>query len=312
MKYIKLCYITSWISLSLFLLGNYNATAQQEVLYSQYMFNGLVINPAYAGSNDVLSITAGARKQWTGIEGTPNSQTLSVHSPLKKENISVGLILINDNIGVTHQFGLSAIYAYRIKWNKKNKLSMGLQLGGTQYQTRYSSLATRTIGDNSFSSDEISGVIPSFGAGIYFNNDVFYLGLSVPHLINNFFKDTVASTNIFQRRHYMATLGCIFPLLKNIKMKPSLLFKSAEGASSQLDINTNFIIKDVLWIGGSLRNFDWINILTQFQLTDQLRFGYSYDFPSFKPNSINKGSHEISINYNFSFIKNMVVTPRYF
>ena len=189
---------------------------------------------------------------------------------------------------------------------------MGLQLGGTQYQTRYSSLATRTAGDNSFSNDEVSGVIPSFGAGVYFNNDRFYVGLSVPHLINNFFKDTIAATNIFQRRHYMATIGCVLPLLKNLKMKPSLLFKSAEGATSQLDINTNLIIKEVLWIGGSLRNFHWINILTQVQLTDQLRLGYSYDFPSFKSNSIKKGSHELSISYNFSFIKNMVVTPRYF
>lgn len=286
--------------------------SQQDALYSQYMFNGLVINPAYAGSSEVLNVTVSARKQWMGVDGSPSTQTLSVHTPLKKEKIALGLMLINDNIGVTHQLGINAIYAYRISWKEKNKLSMGLQVGGTQYSTKYSTLATRTPGDNNFSTDMISGIIPSFGAGIYFNNDKFYFGASIPHLMNNILKDSMVSQNVFQRRHYLLTLGYVFTLSPNVKLKPSVLLKSAQGVPAQLDVNANFLLKEALWIGASLRNFKRINLLTQLQLTEQLKLGYSYDFASANKNLINKGSHEIMLNYNFSFIKSKIVTPRYF
>ena len=305
-------YVKILLLLTCWSLATTVAFSQQDALYSQYMFNGLVINPAYAGSSEALNVTASARKQWVGMDGSPSTQTLSVHTPLKKEKIALGLMLINDNIGVTHQFGITGIYAYRISWKEKNKFSMGLQFGGSQFTTKYSVLATRAPGDNSFSADQVSGFIPSLGAGLYYNNDKFYLGLSVPYLLNNLLKDTLMSSNIFQRRHYLFTSGIVVKISPNLKIKPSVLIKSAQGVPVQVDLNTNLLIKEVLWLGLSFRDFKRLNFLTQVQLTDQLKFGYSYDFASGKTNTINKGSHEIVLNYNFAFVKNKVVTPRYF
>jgi type IX secretion system PorP/SprF family membrane protein len=286
--------------------------SQQEALYSQYMFNGLVINPAYAGSSEVLSMTVSARKQWVGVEGAPSTETFSLHTPLKKEKIALGMTLINDNIGVTHQFGINAIYAFRIAVGENKKLSFGLQAGATQFTSQYTLLTTRMPGDATFAADQVSGVIPSFGGGIYYSAPKFYFGFSVPHLVNNIFKDTLVATNIFQRRNYMLTSGYVFTLSPNLKLKPSFLLKAAQGIPLQLDLNANFLIKEVLWLGCSVRNFNMLELLAQVQLTDQLKLGYSYDCAAGKTNTINKGSHELILNYNFSFVKNKIVTPRYF
>jgi type IX secretion system PorP/SprF family membrane protein len=286
--------------------------AQQDAMYSQYMFNGLVINPAYAGSHDALSLNLAARKQWIEMEGAPSTQTFSVHSPLKKEKIALGAILINDQIGVTHQYGISGIYAYRIHLSAKAKLAVGLQAGVTQFNSRLSALSTRNAGDQSFSSDQVSGLIPSFGTGAYYTTPEFYLGFSIPHLVNNIFKDPNVAANILQRKHYLLTSGYVFTISPNLKLKPSILLKMAQGTPVQIDINTNALIKEVLWAGVSYRSSGFVNFLLQLQLTDQLRFGYSYDFGINELSAVNKGSHEIVLNYIFSFVKYKIVTPRYF
>jgi type IX secretion system PorP/SprF family membrane protein len=286
--------------------------AQQDALFTQYMFNGLVINPAYAGSQDALSATFAARKQWVGIDGSPSTQTLTAHSPLKNEKVALGLSFISDNISVTHQYGVNAIYAYRLLLKDGNKLSFGLQAGFTQFKSQYSQLATRTANDPSFSSDQVSGLLPNFGTGIYYSTHKFYAGFSVPHLISNLLNDTTVSRNSVQRRHYILHSGYVFTLSHDLKLKPSVLIKAIEGAPVQIDLNTNLLIREVLWLGVSYRSFSSLNFLTQVQITDQLRFGYSYDISVNKLNALNMGSHEIMLNYNFSFLKSKVVTPRYF
>jgi type IX secretion system PorP/SprF family membrane protein len=286
--------------------------AQQDALFTQYMFNGLVINPAYAGSQDALSVTASARKQWVGMDGAPSTQTLTAHAPLKNEKVALGMTFINDNIAVTHQYGMNAIYAYRLNLKEGRRLSFGLQAGFTQFRSQYSQLATRTANDPSFVSDQVSGFLPNFGTGLYYSTNKFYFGLSVPHLLSNLLNDTTVAINSVQRRHFILNSGYVFTLSHDLKLKPSILVKAIQGAPVQIDLNTNLLIREVLWVGVSYRSFSSLNFLTQVQITDQLRFGYSYDISVNKLSTLNRGSHEIILNYNFSFLKSKVVTPRYF
>jgi type IX secretion system PorP/SprF family membrane protein len=286
--------------------------AQQDPLFTQYMFNGLVINPAYAGSQDALAITAAARKQWVGMAGTPSTQTLSAHSPMKNEKVALGITFINDNIGVTHQYGINGIYAYRIILKDHGKLSFGLQAGFTQFKSQYSQLSTRDANDPSFASDQVSGFLPNFGSGVYFSNKKFYVGFSVPYIISNLYKDESIPTRAIQKRHCFLNSGYVFTLNQDLKLKPSILLKAIEGAPVQMDLNANLLIREVIWIGASYRSFSSLGFLAQLQITDQIKFGYSYDIGVNKLSTVNQGSHEVMLNYNFSFIKSKVVTPRYF
>ncbi len=296
----------------MYLHTGHKALAQQEPLFSQYMFNTLVINPAYAGSQESMCITASARKQWIGMNGAPSTQTLSAHSPIKNERIGLGLILINDMIGVTHQYSANAIYSYKILFDKNRRLSFGLQAGFYQFSTNLSSLATKDANDNSFYSDIKSRIIPSFGTGIYYSSSQSYIGFSVPYLVNNILRDNSTALGLLQKRHYLITGGIVIGISPSLKIKPSMLIKGTQGVPLQFDVNANFIIKEVLWLGLSYRSKTSYNFLVQVQLNDQLRVGYSYDLPLNQLKGLVKGSHEIVVTYNFLFRKNKLITPRYF
>ncbi|HEY8401952.1 MAG TPA: type IX secretion system membrane protein PorP/SprF [Cytophagaceae bacterium] len=287
------------------------AKAQQEPLFTQYMFNGLAINPAYAGSQEALNLTLLARKQWLAIEGAPSTQTLSVHSPLKNERVALGMTFINDQIGVTRQYGTNIIYAYRIPM-KNGKLSMGLQSGISRYRSNFSSLHTKQPNDPTFSSDEVSTFSLNFGTGIYYSTQRFYAGLSVPHILSNHLRNSGISDYGKQRRHYFFTTGAVLKLSPDLKLKPSVLVKMVEGAPVQLDLNSNLLIKEVLWLGVSYRSFSSANLIFQVQLTNQLSLGYSYDMALNQLSTVSSGSHEFMLTYNFHFYGSKVLTPRYF
>ncbi len=281
--------------------------AQQQGLFTQYMFNGLAINPAYAGSHESMSITTLVRQQWVGQDGAPNTQTLAVHSPTRNQKVGLGFLLHHDHIGPTHQYNINAVYAYRIPVGQ-GKLSMGLQAGLVNHSSRYASLYLGpNMQDPAFAQD-ISIINPNFGAGIYYFSEKFYAGFASPQLLNNRIGETSRLS-----RHYFINSGYVFDLNSVLKLKPNLLLKMVEGAPLALDLNTNLLIHEVLWVGASYRSFESLSTLLELQMTDQFRVGYSYDFPTASDiGRLRTGSHELMLNYNFTFYKSTFVTPRNF
>ncbi len=284
--------------------------AQQQVMFTQYMFNGLALNPAYAGSHETVSMSALARKQWTGLEGAPSTQTFSIHSPIRKQRMSLGFLFLHDNIGVTDQTGTYASYAYRIPISKRGKLALGLQGGITYYNARFSRVSTT---DPTFANGDVRIMLPSIGFGMYYNTDRFYVGVSVPQLNQSSFDKTVPDSDSRLVRHYFASAGYVFDLNHALKLKPNVLVKVVEGAPVEMDLNANLLIKEVVWAGLSWRSFDSFDAILQLQVTDQLQIGYAFDFATTTDLSrVNGGSHELMLNYRFSFTHTRIITPRYF
>ncbi len=281
--------------------------AQQETQFTQYMFNGIALNPAYAGSQEALQITCLFRNQWVGLEGAPTTQTFAAHTPLNKERVGVGLLVSNDAIGVHRDFSIQGSYAYRIPMQNGASLSMGLQAGVRQRRGDLLSVDGIDTIDPSFNGN-YNEMVPEFGAGVYFQNRVFYAGLSSPKLTGNIFNRGMLNN----RRHYYFTSGIVFAVGNTVKVNPSILLKSVGPSPLGIDLNTNVIFNNVLWLGASYRSQESFSVLTQLQVTKQFRVGYSYDAITSALNQVANGSHEIMLNYAFVFMKDKVVTPRYF
>ncbi|UZR96956.1 PorP/SprF family type IX secretion system membrane protein [Chondrinema litorale] len=305
----------------LILIGLYftqsTVKAQQQPIYTQYMFNGLVINPAYTGSHEALSFTTLARKQWVGLEGAPNTQTFSVHSPIRNKNIALGFTALRDQIGVSTQYGAYFTYAYRIHVGANGIFSLGIQGGVDHFKAGYSKLNNYGNSGPGFDphlqGSDISLMKPNFGAGMYYYTNHWFAGLSVPNLLTTTINDIEGEPMVKQVKHYFFTTGLIFNLGYNLKFKPSTLIRYVEDSQVEFDINTNFLISDILWLGASYRSFESVDAIVEFQLSSKLKIGYAYDFlidPSLRDTS--SGSHELLINYRFSFSKDRIVTPRYF
>jgi type IX secretion system PorP/SprF family membrane protein len=303
--------IRIFLILVLIVLVPFLAVAQQESLYSQYMFNSLPINPAYAGSHDYLSATVIARKQWLKIDGAPSTQTVSIHAPINKSRMGLGLTAVNDKIGVTSNTGLYGAYAYRIKF-KKSILSLGLQVGFTNYVSRFSQLEVRTPNDPAFATDDIRFFLPNFGGGAYYYTEKFYAGFSVPHILDHLGHKSNVAYNAVQYQHYFFTTGYVASLSPQLKLKPSVLVRMVEGAPLQADINTTLMINDVLWLGVSYRTATSLNFIVQAMLTDQLSLGYAYDSALNKFRTVASASHEVMLNYRFIYYRKNVIAPRYF
>ena len=301
------------IKISFFALvvcANANVYGQQQIMFTQYMFNGLALNPAYAGSHETISATALARKQWTGLDGAPTTQTFSVHSPIRAQRMSLGLLALHDNIGVTDQTGIYGSYAYRIPVSKKGKLAFGLQGGISFYNAQFSKVSST---DPVFANGDVREIHPSFGFGMYYNTERFYAGVSIPQLNQSSFDRGNPDSDSRIVRHYFVTAGYVFDLNHSLKLKPNLLVKAVSGAPVEFDVNANLLIKDVVWVGLSWRSFDSIDAILQLQVTDQLQIGYAYDFATTTDLSrVNGGSHELMLNYRFTFTRTRIITPRYF
>ena len=291
--------------------------AQQQAMYTQYMFNGLAINPAYAGSHQTLEFTALARQQWAGLDGAPSTQTFTAHSPLKNRSIGLGLSVIHDQIGITNQFGVYSAYSYRIQFHNKGVLAMGLQAGFTQYQEDLTQLqgSIRDPNDPNFAQDEVSKFMPNFGAGLYYYTKRFYMGISSPHIVQIKLDDLEMANDseARQRRQYFYRTGYVFDLSRSVKFKPNLLVKVVEGAPVSADINLNFLFQEVLWAGVSYRSFDSFDALLQLNLTEQFSIGYAYDFATTTElRRLHSGSHELMLNYRLKPPRRRMLTPRYF
>lgn len=299
------------------------ASAQQVATYAQYMFNGLAINPAYAGSHDALSATVLGRFQNVGLRGAPNTQTLSAHSPLSNERVGVGLLIVNDQLGITNQTGIHAAYSYKIPLNSDPEnpafISFGLQAGVSIYKADYTELdlySNSPVNPNPGSDQafvqDIRETRPNIGTGVFYRQRNAYLGISMPSLLNNVFDRGEANETVYQSVPLIVTGGYVFPINRLLRLKPNFMFKTVDNRPVEFDLNANLLFDEVLWAGLSYKSSRQVALMTQMQLTDQLQFGYSYTISAGYIRTVELGSHEIMINYRFVFNKRGIVSPRYF
>lgn len=310
------------------------AYGQQEPMFTKYMFNSLIFNPAYAGSKNHMTLGLLHRTQWFGIEGAPTTQTFTAHTPLRNERVAVGMSLINDEIGPTQTIGANLIYTYRIPLGEKFKLSVGLQGGLESYKANWTGLNIENTGDQAFA-DNQSEMLPNFGGGIYLASDHFYIGAASPHLLEHDLRKG-AITEIYARqvRHYYFMTGAAIPVNGDaLIFKPSILIKNVGlfksqskldsfndiGAPNEFDVDISFLFQQTLWVGGSFRSTwnsasspDSADFWFSYLLKNGFRFGAAYDIPISDLNKVTNGSIEIMLGYEFNFEEKKVVTPRYF
>ncbi len=311
---------------------------QQDPMFTKYMFNSLIFNPAYAGSKDHLSVGLLHRTQWIGIDGAPSTQTITIHTPLRDERVGIGLSLINDEIGPTNTLGVNLSYAYRIPLGK-GKLSIGIQAGFENYKANFSDLILQNVDDPPFQTNE-DRFLPNFGAGIYYYSKYFYIGASSPQLVEYDLRDNIGEVNIYARqvRHYYFMMGAAIPLNGDaLIFKPSILVKNAGlfksssklegfkdiGAPNEFDLDISFLFQEALWVGASVRSafaainsdkssFDSADIWVSYLFTNGLRLGMAYDYPLSQLSNVTNGSIEVMVGYEFNYKTKKAVTPRYF
>jgi type IX secretion system PorP/SprF family membrane protein len=284
--------------------------AQQKMQFTQYMFNGVVINPAYAGADEALSLTFIQRNQWSGIENAPTTQTFSAHSLIRKKHFGLGITLVNDKIGVHKNLSALTQYAYHIQVGQSGYISMGIQAGIYNLKSDYNSLINPANNDPQLYNPVRSQTFFDFGAGIYYRSERFDAGISVPELVPQHFtiNDTL-SVNL-SKVNFFAFSKYRFTINDYIDLEPSTLFKYFEGVPLSYDVNLSMIYREVLTLGLSFRKDESIAFLLRALLTRQLRLGYSYDHPFGSVSRFSNGSHELMVNYVFRDVQKKFVSPR--
>lgn len=290
------------------------SNAQQLPQFTQYMYNTISINPAYAGSRDALSIVGLNRNQWAGFDGGPQTQTLSIHSPLRNEKIGLGLSLINDKTGFENFTYVYADFSYTVKASEDVDISFGLKGGLTYYKLSDELYNKTEVNQDPYFNDKLNRWNSNFGAGVLFHSQKWYVGLSVPKIINHDLNNDTDYAAL-ERVHYYLLGGYVFELSDNVKLKPSFMVKHTDGAPLSTDLTANFLFNEKFWLGGSYR-FNGkqaaIGALADFQVTDQFRVGYTYEIPTGEIRPYTSGTHEILLMYEFRFLKNKQKSPRYF
>ncbi len=290
--------------------------AQQDAQYTQYMYNTLAVNPAYAGSRGVLSVNALHRSQWVGLDGAPTTQTINVNSPVGKR-IGLGLSIVNDRIGngTNQDTYFDVVFSYTVPTSETGKLSFGLKAGGhdlnldfTQlqnYNNEASTLGLSNI-DKQFS--------PNFGAGIYYHTEQFYAGLSVPNFLKTEHFETSSISLAQERINLYFITGYIFDLNPNLKFKPAALVKAVNGAPLQVDLSANFMINNKFTLGAAYRWDAAFSGLFGFQITDQFMLGLAYDRETTElgNTAFNDGSFEVLLRYELRTKYKKVIAPRFF
>lgn len=284
--------------------------AQQDPMYSQYMFNTLAFNPAYAGSADVFTATALSRHQWVGFAGAPSTQTLSLHSPLPGNKLALGGNLIHDVAGPAKQSSAFLDAAYRIRTGTDTRLAFGLSGGINFFQADLASLST--VETEPHNANVKGKVLPNFGFGLYWSSARYYVGLSAPKLLENVIGDDGAVVTSQEFRHYFLIAGYVLDLSQDMKFKPSIMLRAVEGAPLSLDVNASFLLRDRVWFGAMYRYGNGFGLQGQYQINEQLRVGYAFDLTTTAMGAYNAGTHEIMVGYDLKFTKGRTISPRYF
>ena len=305
------------------------AKAQQDAQFSQYMFNGIYINPAYAGYKEQLNLHAFYRNQWTGIEGSPTTMSIAVDAIANNGNVGLALQISSDRIGSQRNLSAYANYAYRIPMNAdgSSRLAFGVGVGALQL-----GIDGSMLNPNDFEVNQPVGIqstiVPDARAGVYFSNNRFYAGFSADNLVSQYIDIDRYAFIAQPKPHYYLTAGMLLPLNEDLQLKPSFLLKDDHGGPTSLDVNAFFIIADKVWLGGSYRTGvklydkkylqkDLSNLnsgvaAAQFFASSNLRIGYAYDFSIGPLQGYSGGTHEISVGYFFNKKSIRLMTPRYF
>ncbi len=295
--------------------------AQQDAQYTQYMFNTLSVNPAYAGSRGQLTFAGLYRSQWIGLNGAPETFTINLHSPIRNSRLGYGVSVVNDNIGdgTVQETYLDAVISYTLDVSQNAKLSFGLKGGGNMLSLDFSKL--RNFDEEVVQQDNIDNQFsPNFGLGVYYHNDKFYAGFSAPNILETEFFDnnsTDANNVNFlaaERINFYFITGYVFDLNGNLKFKPALLTKAVGGAPLQVDISANFLFADRFSFGAAYRWDAAVSALAGFQITDQIMLGLAYDKETTELGTrrFNDGSFEIFLRLELLKKFQKTVSPRFF
>ncbi|WP_347050454.1 PorP/SprF family type IX secretion system membrane protein [Flavobacterium olei] len=297
----------------LFMFFSIVANAQQDAQFTQYMYNTIEVNPAYAGSRGALSVFGLYRTQWVGLDGAPETSTFSVNTPLNNSDLGLGVSLVNDKIGPTTENTLSADLSYTIPTSPDWKLSFGIKATANLFNLGINKLSMEDQNDQQFQNLK-NRITPNVGAGIYYHSDRAYIGLSVPNFIET---DRYNSddTAIFKDKiNYYLIAGYVFNLdrLEYVKFKPALMAKMVEGAPLQVDVSGNFMFNDKFVLGLAYRWSASVSAMAGFQVSKGMYIGYGYDHETTQLRKYNSGSHEIFLRFEFFNNYSKMISPRFF
>jgi type IX secretion system PorP/SprF family membrane protein len=284
--------------------------AQQDAQFTQYMYNTINVNPAYAGSRGALSIFALHRTQWVGLDGAPVTNAVSINTPLNGSNLGLGVSVINDRIGPTDENTISADLSYTIPTSETYKLSFGLKGTANLFDLDSSLLTPEEAGDPTL--QNYSKFSPNIGAGLYLHSDKAYVGFSVPNFIEtNRFSDN--DVKIFKEKvNYYLIGGYVFDITSNVKFKPAFISKVVEGSPLQIDVSGNFMFNNKFVVGAAYRWSAALSAMVGFQVSDALFIGYGFDNETTNLKNYNSGSHEIFLRYEIFKNIDKITTPRFF
>lgn len=288
------------------------ANAQQEPQYTQYMYNTMTVNPAYAGSTGAFEAILLHRSQWVGIDGAPSTQAFALHTPLTNDKIGLGFSAVNDKLGPSNELYVDGNFSYTIGLDYDKKLAFGLKAGARLLNIDWSKGRYYDPQDALLNNNINNQIKPSLGAGVFYYTDNWYAGLSVPNFIRSDYYDDVQESVNLDRLHYYLIGGYVFTFSDNFKFKPAALIKAVSGAPITADVSANFLLMEKLTLGASYRWDDSVSALAGFQITPQFFAGYSYDYTVTRLNKYNDGSHEIILRFQLLGKAARIKSPRFF
>lgn len=303
--------------IALVLLCTGSSFAQQLPQFTQYMYNTISINPAYAGSRETLSLVGLHRSQWVGIEGGPTTQTFSIHAPMRNERVGLGLSFINDQLGYENFAYIYADFSYTIPVGVETKLAFGIKGGFTHYNLDQELLSDPSVVQDLYFNDVADRWSPNIGAGVFLHSNRWYVGLSAPRILNTDWNQSVdgqVEYVSFERVSYYLTGGYVFDLSETTKLKPAFMVKATNGAPLSYDLTANFLFNEKFWLGAAYRfneSAGAFGAIADFQVSKQLRLGYAYEHPISDIRPYSSGTHEVLLMYEFIKSKR-IKSPRYF
>lgn len=303
----------------LILLGTFSTSAQQDPQYTQYMYNTEVVNPAYAGSREALAFGLLLRTQWVSFEGAPRTGTFTINSPFGSlDNMGLGLAIVHDQLGPATETNFTVDYSYTINTSDVAELSFGLKAGLDILDVDYTKLNIFDTNDPRFQNNIDNKLQPQIGAGVYYNTEKFYAGLSVPNFLTTKHFDSSSLTNLqnatvaAERLHYFLIAGYVFEISDNLKFKPATLIKAVSGSPLQWDASANFLINEKFTIGAAYRWSAALSAMLGFQASDNIFIGFGYDYQSTDIEKFSDGSYELMLRYELFKKPERVLTPRFF
>ena len=300
------------------LCSTWSSYAQQDAQFTQYMYNTININPAYAGSREALSIFGLYRTQWVGLDGAPQTGTFSINTPIENTKFGVGLGIINDRIGPADETNVAVDVSYTVQTSENWKLAFGVKASANLLNVDFNKLTIFNRNDATFTVRNIDNRFsPNIGAGLFWYSDKSYIGLSVPNFLEtqHFDRASTINSNNFvakERMNFYFIAGKVFTLSDDIKFKPALLSKIVSGAPLQIDVSGNFIFNEKFVLGAAYRWSAAVSLMAGFQINPSWYIGYGYDLETTRLANFNSGSHEIFLRYELFKNYDRIISPRFF